>query len=989
MHARGTGSTPGVMLVGQEAEIVDAPLEALPQILDALGSQRILVISGPSQRFVERLVRALSDRTLQLFSEARRHVPVELVKRAREAAEQCRADTVITLGGGSATGLGKVLKLEHALKFIAVPTTYSGSEYTTLYGITESGRKRTARAAQVKPDVVLRDVTLTQSMPLDLSVSSLLNAMAHPIARLASKELAAVERDGAYLAIGRLLRAIELLLLEPTSPRARQLAFSASCLAAQAIEAGVLSEHHSLVHALGGSLDLEHGSLHAILLPHSVRALRSNSAPSIVELPRALDILDFEGALYDFLLRAKCPTSLRALGLDLEQLMSLLEGQEAAARQIVRDAFHGRRPSSATRREDLGARELVSIKGPPPTAARRVVLCIHGRGSNADAILRRAEQITGNDPELALVAPQAPRNSWYERRHHESREELGEAFNQSIQDLERIAQHLLQSVEASRLVLFGFSQGACLALELFVALGQRLGAVVALSGARIGEPSEAPEPPSALAGTPVLLGTSVGDPWLTSEQVERAARQFATVGCSVSLELLPGDQHGLHAVQRIAAKPLLRGVVEPDLRGGFAAFHESEALPGALPRHQNSPWPTPLGLVAEQVNATGFTAPRAKNRRSWLYRMRPSAQQRALSPLEHPTLVSDFETRAPEVNLVGFGPLALPVQATDFVDGLVTLGGAGSPAMHRGFAVHCYVANRSMEERAFSCADGDLLLVPELGRLVVLTELGVLKLAPGSVATLPRGMRFSVLLIERAARGYVAEIFGSGFELPERGPVGANGLAEARHFRVPNAWHEDRLSPGFRLAVKFGGRLYQATQDYSPFDVVAWHGNYAPYVYDLLDFSPVANVRFDHVDPSVYTVLSAPLDDTGSNNLDFVVFVPRWDPTEHTFRLPYFHRNATTEFNGIIRQRGHAIFEPGCCFLTPGMTPHGVVASSLPPATRAAESAPGSPQQDSLWFQFETTLPFSLTSWAESAQNRIADLRTVWGGYGSQFRIDP
>jgi len=452
-------------------------------------------------------------------------------------------------------------------------------------------------------------------------------------------------------------------------------------------------------------------------------------------------------------------------------------------------------------------------------------------------------------------------------------------------------------------------------------------------------------------------------------------------------ETIPGNAHAFHAMHRVLARPILRGSESGDAPRGFAGFHESEDLPGALPRVQNSPQPVPFGLVAEQVNATGFCVERSRNERSWLYRVRPSAQQRGLLEYPHPTCLGDFERRAPLANLVGFRPLPLPGEPTDFVDGLATVAGAGSAAQRRGFALHVYSANRNMEERAFCSSDGSMLLVPELGALTLLTELGVLSLGPGEVAVLPRGLRFSVLLRQRQARGYLAEVFGGGFRLPERGPVGANGLTEARHFRAPHAWHEDRLSVGYELMIKANGRIYRSTQDYSPFDVVAWHGNYAPYVYDLMHFSPVSNVRFDHVDPSVYTVLSAPLDEPGSNNLDFVVFVPRWDPSEGTFRPPYFHRNATTEFNGIIRHPApNSMFQAGCCFLTPSMLPHGVVSSSVPASTSQPPAHPSPPALDSLWFQFETSLPCSLTSWASTAPHRVGDWRAYWGGYRSRFR---
>jgi homogentisate 1,2-dioxygenase len=297
-----------------------------------------------------------------------------------------------------------------------------------------------------------------------------------------------------------------------------------------------------------------------------------------------------------------------------------------------------------------------------------------------------------------------------------------------------------------------------------------------------------------------------------------------------------------------------------------------------------------------------------------------------------------------------------------------------------------------MEQRCFYDADGDLMIIPELGPITLLTEMGILDLGPGEIAVVPRGVRFSVLLRGPAARGWVAEVFGRPFELPERGPVGANGLTDPRHFRAPAAWHEDRLSPGYKVTARAGGELYQGTQDYSPFDVVAWHGNHCPYVYDLAMFSPSGNTRVDHGDPSIYTVLSAPLDETGAHALDLIVFPPRWDPTERTFRPPYFHRNATTELNGVIREPAApgSPFEPGLTFLTPGMTPHGVLAPAAERALAATDEEADRPRRSSdagLWFQFESALPFSLSAWAQRAPNRIAEWPLVWGAYRTHFNV--
>jgi homogentisate 1,2-dioxygenase len=296
-----------------------------------------------------------------------------------------------------------------------------------------------------------------------------------------------------------------------------------------------------------------------------------------------------------------------------------------------------------------------------------------------------------------------------------------------------------------------------------------------------------------------------------------------------------------------------------------------------------------------------------------------------------------------------------------------------------------------MEDRCFSDADGDVLLLPEEGSLTLLTELGVLEVHPGQLALVPRGVRFSVLLGGPRARGYVGETFGRPFSLPERGPVGANGLADARHFRGPVARHEERMCPGYRVTVKLAGALFEATQDHAPFDVVAWHGNHFPTVYDLAAFSPAGNARVDHIDPSIHTVLTSPLDEAGANGLDLVVFTPRWDATEHTFRPPYFHRNVATEVNGIIREVASAgsPFARGCCFLTPSFTPHGVLATGVERtlaldderADQARRSA-----DSSLWFQFESTLPFSPTAWARTAPNRVDDWPLVWGAYRKHFR---
>jgi homogentisate 1,2-dioxygenase len=277
------------------------------------------------------------------------------------------------------------------------------------------------------------------------------------------------------------------------------------------------------------------------------------------------------------------------------------------------------------------------------------------------------------------------------------------------------------------------------------------------------------------------------------------------------------------------------------------------------------------------------------------------------------------------------------------------------------------------------------LIIPELGALTVVTELGALDVPPGRIAIIPRGIVFSVLLAAGHARGYVAEAFGRHFRLPERGPIGANGLADARHFRAPAAWYEDRLAPDTRIIAKLGGRLHEASQDHSPFDVVAWHGNYAPWTYDLDAFSPVGNVRYDHGDPSVHTVVSAPLDEQGAHTLDLVVFPPRWDATMNTFRPPFFHRNPIAEINGIIRELPPpgSPFVPGCVFITPPLTAHGVSRRAVERSRIVGDDPPVQLGTTGLWFQFESALAPVLAPWADA--NKLSDWAATWGSHRSYF----
>ena len=297
-------------------------------------------------------------------------------------------------------------------------------------------------------------------------------------------------------------------------------------------------------------------------------------------------------------------------------------------------------------------------------------------------------------------------------------------------------------------------------------------------------------------------------------------------------------------------------------QSGFGNEFASEAIPGVLPAGQNSPQRVMHGLYAEQLSGTAFTAPRHSNRRSWLYRIRPAAMHKPFEPFAHATFHNRFDETPATPNQLRWDPWPMPSKPTDFVDGLVTLAGNGGPAEQAGCGIHVYAANRSMQGRFFYDADGELLIVPQQGRLHIATELGVLEIKPLEVAVIPRGVRFRVELLDGEARGYIAENFGSLLRLPDLGPVGANSMALPRDFLTPHAAYED-VEGEFELIAKFQGGLWSARIDHSPLDVVAWHGNYAPYKYDLRHFNTVGSISVDHPDPSIFTVLTSPSDTHG------------------------------------------------------------------------------------------------------------------------------
>jgi homogentisate 1,2-dioxygenase len=429
----------------------------------------------------------------------------------------------------------------------------------------------------------------------------------------------------------------------------------------------------------------------------------------------------------------------------------------------------------------------------------------------------------------------------------------------------------------------------------------------------------------------------------------------------------------------------------PDYQSGFRNEFSTEALPGALPVGQNSPQRCPYGLYAEQFSGSAFTAPRHQNLRSWLYRIRPSVLQSAYRPLpERSVETAPLQNPASDPNQMRWDPLPIPTEPTDFVDGLLTIAVNGDANTQTGCGIHVFAFNTDMTSRFFYNADGELLIVPQMGNLILRTEMGLLEVAIGEIAVIPRGIKFQVRLGNGAdaARGYVCENYGSPLELPGLGPIGANGLANPRDFLSPVAAYED-LTGEFELIAKFSGRFWVADLGHSPLDVVAWHGNVTPYKYDLARFNTINTVSFDHPDPSIFTVLTSASDTPGVANIDFVIFPPRWMVAENTFRPPYFHRNLMSEFMGLIHGEYDAKaegFVPGGASLHNCMSPHGPDADTFNKASNA-ELTPQY-QSNTLAFMFESRYVFQPTEAALNSNHRQQDYVNVWSTLTSQFTPD-
>lgn len=427
---------------------------------------------------------------------------------------------------------------------------------------------------------------------------------------------------------------------------------------------------------------------------------------------------------------------------------------------------------------------------------------------------------------------------------------------------------------------------------------------------------------------------------------------------------------------------------------GFGNDFETEGLPGALPQGQNSPQKCNYGLYAEQLSGSPFTAPRGTNERSWLYRMRPSVRHTSRfsrQDLPHWKTAPHVVPHGLPLGQLRWSPVGLPQEQTSFLAGIRTMTTAGDVHTQTGMAAHAYAFNTDMTDDYFFNADGEMMIVPELGTIRIFTELGIMEVEPSEICIVPRGMIFKVTLADGStvARGYVCENYGAKFTLPERGPIGANCLANPRDFKTPVAAWEDKETP-CRVHVKWCGTFHVTEIGHTPLDVIAWHGNYAPYKYDLRTFSPVGAILFDHPDPSIFTVLTAPSGEAGTANIDFVIFPPRWMVAEHTFRPPWYHRNIMSEFMGLINGRYDAKeegFVQGGMSLHNMMLPHG-------PDLQGFEKASNSELKpvkldNTMAFMFETRFPQQLTEFAARLDTLQDDYTDCWNGLDRKFDGTP
>jgi homogentisate 1,2-dioxygenase len=425
---------------------------------------------------------------------------------------------------------------------------------------------------------------------------------------------------------------------------------------------------------------------------------------------------------------------------------------------------------------------------------------------------------------------------------------------------------------------------------------------------------------------------------------------------------------------------------------GFGNDFETEALPGALPQGMNSPQKCNYGLYGEQLSGTAFTAPKGQNERTWCYRIRPSVKHTGrFSKIDLPYWKSAPHRPADIASLGQYrwDPVPHSDVPLTWLTGMRTMTTAGDVNTQTGMASHVYLVNSSMKDTYFYSADSEFLVVPQQGKLRFCTELGVIDLAAQEIAVIPRGLVYRVEVVEGPARGFVCENYGQKFVLPSRGPIGANCMANPRDFKTPIAAFEDREVPS-TVTIKWCGEFHETKIGHSPLDVVAWHGNYAPYKYDLTTYCPVGAILFDHPDPSIFTVLTAPSGVEGTANIDFVLFRDRWMVAEDTFRPPWYHKNIMSELMGNIygvydaKPKG---FVPGGMSLHNMMLPHGPDKNAFEGASNAKLKA--EKLEETMSFMFETRFPQHLTWFAAKDAPLQDDYIDCWASLEKKFDGTP
>ncbi|KAL2205509.1 Homogentisate 1,2-dioxygenase [Sarocladium strictum] len=442
-----------------------------------------------------------------------------------------------------------------------------------------------------------------------------------------------------------------------------------------------------------------------------------------------------------------------------------------------------------------------------------------------------------------------------------------------------------------------------------------------------------------------------------------------------------------------------------EYQAGFGNRHQSEVIPGALPIAQNNPQDRGFGLYTEGITYSAFAAPRHHNKSTYMYRARPSAAHNGYSKLDSRSSIENcFLSNNHGVEALPeqaeWSQFKVPTEPTDFTDGLHTLGGSGDPNLREGIALYIYLFNKSMGEKAFSNSDGDMLICPQQGTLDIQTELGMIYLQPGEIAVVPRGVRFSINLPDsdtQGARGYITEIWGSAWELPDLGPLGGHGLASPRDFLFPVAHIDDleELHVSYTIVTKLNGKLVQLSQDHSPYDVVAWHGNVVPYKYDLTKFASQNATSIDHTDPSINTVLTARSHDPTTALADFLWFGPRWDVASNTFRLPYFHRNSASEFLACLYGEGLGRsddFQPGGGSYEGGHTPHGGFSDAYVEEVKLQSNEPRRILENQMTIMIETSRTLLFTKWAREDCGTLHTQGTnpeVWAKLPDNFSAHP